>query len=173
MIVSSNTVNEKSNLLIFTMYTSMHALLDQREAHQSCAADTRKIILCTDVAESCISVSDACHVIDAGRTSRGARVSTRTSQLRASAVARNRSGICFHLFPRSEDLPNSSPQLLCSPLYQLALQIKLLGGSESVAEFFHRLPQPPHSSAIQHAVHILKTIDALDESENISELGQH
>ncbi|PWA26344.1 hypothetical protein CCH79_00018160 [Gambusia affinis] len=51
---------------------------------------------------------------------------------------------------------------------------KLLAPSSCpVAEFLSKAPQPPPTHAIQSAVQMLKTIDALDQNEDLTDLGFH
>uniref|UniRef100_A0A1A8DHY6 RNA helicase n=1 Tax=Nothobranchius kadleci TaxID=1051664 RepID=A0A1A8DHY6_NOTKA len=56
---------------------------------------------------------------------------------------------------------------------ELCLQTKLLAPSCPVHEFLSRAPQPPPSHAIKSAVQMLKTIDALDQNEDLTDLGYH
>ncbi|XP_019712844.1 YTH domain-containing protein 2-like [Hippocampus comes] len=64
------------------------------------------------------------------------------------------------------------PQLRRMPLQELCLQTKLLTPS-LVSEFLSKAPQPPTAHAVKSAVQMLKTIDAMNQNEDLTALGFH
>ncbi|MEQ2178152.1 3'-5' RNA helicase ythdc2 [Goodea atripinnis] len=63
------------------------------------------------------------------------------------------------------------PHIVCQ---ELCLQTKLLAPSSClIAEFLSKAPQPPPTHAIQSAVQMLKIIDALDQNEDLTDMGFH
>ncbi|MEQ2296617.1 3'-5' RNA helicase ythdc2 [Ameca splendens] len=148
------------------------------------------IILSTNIAETSITIDDVVFVIDSGKVKEKSfdalsRVSmlktvwvSKASVLqRKGRAGRCRPGICFHLFSRfrfNNMQEFQVPQLLRMPLQELCLQTKLLAPSSClIAEFLSKAPQPPPTHAIQSAVQMLKIIDALDQNEDLTDMGFH
>ncbi|XP_039247577.2 3'-5' RNA helicase YTHDC2-like [Styela clava] len=125
-------------------------------------------------------------------------ISKSSALQRKGRAGRCRPGICFHLFSRSRYVAMSQYQtaeLLRTPLHELCLQAKLLsvppkrrrsrsdGSSEfddlkqeqadSIADFLSKAPEAPSRIMLANAVDLLKTIDALDPWEDLTELGHH
>uniref|UniRef100_A0A3B5MLE6 RNA helicase n=1 Tax=Xiphophorus couchianus TaxID=32473 RepID=A0A3B5MLE6_9TELE len=174
---------------VFTLHSDMQTL-DQKRAMKPAPSGVRKIILSTNIAETSITIDDVVFVIDSGKIKEKSfdtlsRVSmlktvwiSKASVLqRKGRAGRCRPGVCFHLFSRlrfNNMQEFQVPQLLRMPLQELCLQTKLLAPSSCpVAEFLSKAPQPPPTHAIQSAVQMLKTIDALDQNEDLTDLGFH
>ncbi|XP_074546808.1 3'-5' RNA helicase YTHDC2 [Halichoeres trimaculatus] len=174
---------------VFTLHSDMQTS-DQKRAMKMSPPGVRKIILSTNIAETSITINDVVFVIDSGKVKeKSFDTLSRVSMLKtvwiskASALQRKgragrcRPGICFHLFSRlrfSNMLTFQVPQLLRMPLQDLCLQTKLLAPSSCpIAEFLSKAPQPPPAHAIRNAVHMLKTIDAMDQFEDLTDLGYH
>ncbi|KAL7376832.1 hypothetical protein ABVT39_016645 [Epinephelus coioides] len=174
---------------VFTLHSDMQTL-DQKKAMKPSPPGVRKIILSTNIAETSITINDVVFVIDSGKVKeKSFDTLSRVSMLKrvwiskASALQRKgragrcQSGICFHLFSRlrfNNMQEFQVPQLLRMPLQELCLQTKLLAPSSCpVAEFLSKAPQPPAGHAIRSAVQMLKTIDAMDQYEDLTDLGYH
>lgn len=78
-----------------------------------------------------------------------------------------RPGLCFHMYSRqrSESLQEYQlPQLMRSPLDEVCLQVKLLGGhglagghsAARIAEFLAEAVEPPPSQAVEGAITMLE-----------------
>lgn len=68
--------------------------------------------------------------------------------------------------------PQSTPEILRVPLQELCLHSKLLAPSNTpIADFLSRALEPPPFLVTRNAVQLLKTIDALDSWEDLTELG--
>ncbi|TRY87943.1 hypothetical protein DNTS_005233 [Danionella cerebrum] len=172
---------------VFVLHSSMQTS-DQRKVLRSTPRGVRKIILSTNIAETSITVSDVVFVIDSGKVKEKAYdavnnmtmlkmvwISKASALQRKGRAGRCRPGVCFHLFSRlrfQSMLEHQVPQLLRMPLQELCLHTKLLV-SCPVAEFLSKAPEPPHMNSVKHAVQMLKTIDAMDPWENLTELGVH
>ncbi|XP_070706567.1 3'-5' RNA helicase YTHDC2 isoform X2 [Pempheris klunzingeri] len=174
---------------VFTLHSDMQTL-DQKKAMKTSPPGIRKIILSTNIAETSITINDVVFVIDSGKVKeksfdtlshvsmlKTVWISKASALQRKGRAGRCRPGICFHLFSRlrfSNMLEFQVPQLLRMPLQELCLQTKLLAPSSApVADFLSRAPQPPPIHAIRNAVQMLKTIDAMDHSEDLTDLGYH
>ncbi|NWR24734.1 YTDC2 helicase, partial [Emberiza fucata] len=86
-------------------------------------------------------------------------------------------GVCFRLFSRlrfQNMLEFQSPELLRMPLQELCLHTKLLAPINCpIVDFLMKAPDPPPAVTVRNAVHMLKTIDAMDPWEDLTELGYH
>ncbi|XP_076615090.1 3'-5' RNA helicase YTHDC2 isoform X1 [Chaetodon auriga] len=174
---------------VFTLHSDMQTL-DQKKAMKPTPPGVRKIILSTNIAETSITINDVVFVIDSGKVKeksfdtlshvsmlKTVWISKASALQRKGRAGRCRPGICFHLFSRlrfNSMLEFQVPQLLRMPLQELCLQTKLLAPSSCpVAEFLSKAPQPPPTHAIKNAVQMLKTIDAMDQHEDLTDLGCH
>uniref|UniRef100_A0A3B4VGQ8 RNA helicase n=1 Tax=Seriola dumerili TaxID=41447 RepID=A0A3B4VGQ8_SERDU len=174
---------------VFTLHSDMQTL-DQKKAMKTAPPGVRKIILSTNIAETSITINDVVFVIDSGKVKeksfdtlshvsmlKTVWISKASALQRKGRAGRCRPGVCFHLFSRlrfNNMLEFQVPQLLRMPLQELCLQTKLLAPSSSpVTEFLSKAPQPPPAHAIRNAVHMLKTIDAMDQYEDLTDLGYH
>ncbi|KAM9306788.1 3'-5' RNA helicase YTHDC2 isoform 2-T2 [Pholidichthys leucotaenia] len=174
---------------VFTLHSDMQTL-DQKKAMKVPPPGVRKIILSTNIAETSITINDVVFVIDSGKVKEKSYdtvshvsmlktvwISKASALQRKGRAGRCRPGICFHLFSqlRFKNMQEFQvPQLLRMPLQELCLQTKLLAPSScSVAEFLAKAPQPPPAHAIRNAVQMLKTIGAMDQNEDLTDLGYH
>ncbi|KFQ20659.1 putative ATP-dependent RNA helicase YTHDC2, partial [Mesitornis unicolor] len=67
-----------------------------------------------------------------------------------------------------------TPELLRMPLQELCLHTKLLAPVNcSIVDFLMKAPDPPPALIVRNAVQMLKTIDAMDPWEDLTELGYH
>ncbi|XP_073697034.1 3'-5' RNA helicase YTHDC2-like isoform X1 [Garra rufa] len=174
---------------VFILHSSMQTS-DQKKVLRNTPKGVRKIILSTNIAETSITVNDVVFVIDSGKVKEKAYdalnnvtmlkmvwISKASALQRKGRAGRCRPGMCFHLFSRlrfNNMLEHQIPQLLRMPLQELCLHTKLLAPiSCPIAEFLSKAPEPPHVHTVKHAVQMLKTIDAMDPWENLTELGYH
>ncbi|CAB1318506.1 unnamed protein product [Coregonus sp. 'balchen'] len=174
---------------VFTLHSNMQTS-DQKKVLKNTPAGVRKIILSTNIAETSITINDVVFVIDAGKVKEKSFdalnhvtmlkmvwISKASSLQRKGRAGRCRPGICFHLFSRlrfNNMLEYQVPQLLRMPLQELCLHTKLLAPITcSIAEFLSKAPEPPPILIVKNAVQMLKTIDAMDPWEDLTELGYH
>ncbi|XP_040069338.2 3'-5' RNA helicase YTHDC2 isoform X2 [Ixodes scapularis] len=163
---------------------------EQRQVFNTMPPGVRKIILSTNIAETSITISDVSFVIDSGKVKeksfdsltgttllKSVWVSRASALQRKGRAGRTRPGVCFHLFSRQRFLglaPFQQPELLRLPLQELCLQAKLLvAPNVPIADFLARAPNPPAFMVTRTAVSLLKAIDALDPSEQLTEMGLH
>ncbi|XP_073200826.1 3'-5' RNA helicase YTHDC2 isoform X3 [Lepidochelys kempii] len=147
-------------------------------------------ILSTNIAETSITVNDVVFVIDSGKMKEKSFdalncvtmlkmvwISKASAIQRKGRAGRCRPGICFRLFSRlrfQNMLEFQTPELLRMPLQELCLHTKLLAPINCpIADFLMKAPDPPPSLIVRNAVQMLKTIDAMDTWEDLTELGYH
>ncbi|XP_061118444.1 3'-5' RNA helicase YTHDC2 [Conger conger] len=174
---------------VFTLHSNMQTS-DQKKVLKASPPGVRKIILSTNIAETSITVNDVVFVIDAGKVKEKSFdalnhvtmlkmvwISKASALQRKGRAGRCRPGICFHLFSRlrfNNMLEYQVPQLLRMPLQELCLHTKLLAPITCpIAEFLSKAPEPPPTLIVKNAVQMLKTIDAMDPWEDLTELGYH
>lgn len=180
-------LGDPSRVLLLACHGSM-ASTEQKLIFNKPQDGVRKIVLATNMAETSITINDVVFVVDCGKakeTSYDALnntpcllptwISKASARQRRGRAGRVQPGECYHLYPRCVHDAFSDyqlPELLRTPLQSLCLQIKSLqlGG---ISEFLSKALQPPELLSVQNAIEYLKIIGALDESENLTVLGQN
>uniref|UniRef100_A0A671FHS6 RNA helicase n=1 Tax=Rhinolophus ferrumequinum TaxID=59479 RepID=A0A671FHS6_RHIFE len=174
---------------VFMLHSNMQTS-DQKKVLKNPPAGVRKIILSTNIAETSITVNDVVFVIDSGKVKEKSFdalnfvtmlkmvwISKASAIQRKGRAGRCRPGICFRLFSRlrfQNMLEFQTPELLRMPLQELCLHTKLLAPVNCpIADFLMKAPEPPPALIVRNAVQMLKTIDAMDIWEDLTELGYH
>nr|XP_041567359.1 LOW QUALITY PROTEIN: 3'-5' RNA helicase YTHDC2 [Taeniopygia guttata] len=174
---------------VFVLHSSMQTLY-QKKVLESPPFGIRKIILSTNIAETSITVSDVVFVIDSGKVKEKSFdalshvtmvkmgwISKASTIQRKGRAGRCQPGVCFRLFSRlrfQNMLEFQSPELLRMPLQEICLYTKILAPINCpIVDFLMKAPDPPPAVTVRNAVHMLKTIDAMDPWEDLTELGYH
>ncbi|XP_037229224.1 3'-5' RNA helicase YTHDC2 isoform X1 [Falco rusticolus] len=174
---------------VFMLHSNMQTL-DQKKVLKSPPAGVRKIILSTNIAETSITVNDVVYVIDSGKMKEKSFdalssvtmlkmvwISKASAIQRRGRAGRCKPGVCFRLFSRlrfQNMLEYQTPELLRMPLQELCLHTKLLAPVNCpIVDFLMKAPDPPPALIVRNAVQMLKTIDAMDPWEDLTELGYH
>ncbi|NWI53620.1 YTDC2 helicase, partial [Calyptomena viridis] len=175
---------------VFMLHLSVQTL-DQRKVLESPPSGIRKIaILSTSIAETSITVNDVVFVIDSGKVKeksfdalshvamlKTVWISKASAIQRKGRAGRCQPGVCFRLFSRlrfQNMLEFQTPELLRMPLQEICLYTKLLAPVNCpIVDFLMKAPDPPPAVTVRNAVHMLKTIDAMDPWEDLTELGYH
>ncbi|XP_025267092.1 putative ATP-dependent RNA helicase DHX30 [Camponotus floridanus] len=160
---------------------------EQRKIFEHISADTRKIILATDIAETGITVSDVIYVIDSAirKESRWDEnkdllcisnrwVSQANIHQRKGRAGRVKPGESYHLITKAEYQklePHPIPQVLCNPLEKVVLDTKTYT-NETAENFLSNLLEPPKPVSIRKAVENLINLGVLDDEENLTALGR-
>ncbi|KAL9687667.1 hypothetical protein QQ045_032074 [Rhodiola kirilowii] len=180
-------LGDPNRVLLQTCHGSM-ATSEQKLIFEKPPPNIRKIILATNMAEASITINDVVFVIDCGKAKETTYdalnntpcllpswISQASARQRRGRAGRVQPGECYHLYPRCVYEAFSEyqlPELLRTPLNSLCLQIKSLQ-VESIGGFLSSALQPPEPRAVQNAVEFLKMIGALDETENLTNLGKY
>ncbi|XP_025915664.1 3'-5' RNA helicase YTHDC2 isoform X4 [Apteryx rowi] len=174
---------------VFMLHSNMQTS-DQKKVLKSPPSGIRKIILSTNIAETSITVNDVVFVIDSGKMKEKSFdalncvtmlkmvwISKASAIQRKGRAGRCWPGVCFRLFSKirfQNMLEFQTPELLRMPLQELCLHTKLLAPINCpIADFLMKAPDPPPALIVRNAVQMLKTIDAMDTWEDLTELGYH
>ncbi|XP_063990992.1 3'-5' RNA helicase YTHDC2-like [Diachasmimorpha longicaudata] len=174
---------------LFILHSNMQTA-DQKRVFRPSLPECRKIILSTNIAETSITIDDVVYVIDCGKvkeksfdaisnvcTLRSDWISQACAKQRMGRAGRCQKGICYRLFSsiRYNSMQvYSTPEILRLPLQELCLFTKHLApGNTPIAEYLDRALEPPSNVVTRNAVQLLKSIDALDAWEDLTELGTH
>ena len=188
-INNDDKINQGMRINLFILHSNMQTC-DQKRVFKPTPPGTRKLILSTNIAETSITIDDVIYVIDCGKvkeksfdaisgvcTLRSNWISQACAKQRKGRAGRCQRGFCYRLFSsiRYNNMqPNQTPEILRLPLQELCLYTKHLApGNTPIAEFLERALEPPSNIVIRNAVQLLKTIDALDPWEDLTELGSH
>ncbi|KAI0523117.1 hypothetical protein KFK09_005507 [Dendrobium nobile] len=175
-------------LRLVTTSISSHRNLTLKLIFQNPPPNVRKIVLATNMAEASITINDIVFVVDCGKAKETTYdalnntpcllpswISKASAQQRRGRAGRVQPGECYHLYPKcvyDAFADYQLPELLRTPLNSLCLQIKSLQLG-SITQFLSASMQPPEPLAVQNAVEFLKMISALDENENLTNLGRY
>lgn len=179
-------LGDPNRVLLLTCHGSM-ATSEQKLIFEKPPPNVRKIVLATNMAEASITINDVVFVVDCGKAKETTYdalnntpcllpswISQASARQRRGRAGRVQPGECYHLYPRcvyEAFAEYQLPELLRTPLNSLCLQIKSLQVG-SIGEFLSAALQPPKPLAVQNAVGFLKLIGALDENENLTNLGK-
>uniref|UniRef100_A0A915E1G8 RNA helicase n=1 Tax=Ditylenchus dipsaci TaxID=166011 RepID=A0A915E1G8_9BILA len=143
----------------------------------SAAYQSRKVVLCTNIAETSVTIPGICHVIDCGfvkmrvhnsksdlETLMVLPISKSSADQRAGRAGRIRPGKCFRLYTESEynKLTNTTiPEIQRGDLASVVLKLKSLG-IQNILKFNYL--SRPSSKAMVHALHLLYALGAIDDA---------
>lgn len=175
-----------TNFRIYMLHSNMQTN-DQNAVFKPVPPNTRKIILSTNIAETSITIDDVVYVIDSGKvkqkhydsvTSTTSLTATWISQAcatqRAGRAGRTKPGVCFRLFTRQRfDAMDkfTLPEILRVPLTEICLQTSIIASHTSILNFLSKAIQPPSTMSIKQSIKLLQKLGALDDDENLTELG--
>lgn len=162
-------------------FFGQQSLMEQEKVFASYSA--RKVIVATNIAETSLTIPGVRVVIDPGlqRSSiydpktgisrlEDENASMAAINQRRGRAGRTDTGICFRLFSEKEERPKFDiPEIQRTDLAGIVLKMKRLGIVD-VLNF--RFIDPPEKAQIRKAVSVLKILGALDDEENITEIGK-
>ncbi|TRY69262.1 hypothetical protein TCAL_13343 [Tigriopus californicus] len=177
----------RGRVKIFPLHSLMPTI-NQKEIFSRPPEGVRKIVIATNIAETSITIDDVVFVVDCGKikmtnydpksnlaTLKPEWVAEANARQRRGRAGRVQPGICYHLFTKSRAMTLDKfvqPEMLRTKLEELVLQIKSLGFGK-VAPFLSKVMEPPEDLTIERALTMLRTINALDEEEQLTALGFH
>ncbi|XP_047132909.1 3'-5' RNA helicase YTHDC2 isoform X1 [Hydra vulgaris] len=187
-LIASPEFSSRAKYQILLLH-SMIPPSSQRKVFTKPPLGVRKIILSTNLAETSITIDDVVYVIDSGKvkenshdpinsasTLRTVWISKASAMQRRGRAGRCSNGICYHLFSqeRFQHLQlYQDAEILRIPIHSLCLQSKMLAPVNiSIADYLSKAPEPPSILMIRNSIHLLKAIGALDENEDMTDLGK-
>ncbi len=147
-------------------------------------SNKRKIIIATNIAETSITIDGVKFVVDSGLINEkdfdlenGMEIisvkphAKSGCEQRKGRAGRTAPGVCYRLysqadFERRQDF--QKPEISRSNLDHVVLTMKRMGINDIINFDFI---ESPDRQALVHAIRTLQDLDALDEKENITELG--
>lgn len=172
-------------------HVSVHALhgsLDagtQDRAILPAPLGERKIVLATAIAETSLTIEGVRVVIDAGLQRRAVfdpgsgmtrlattRVSAAAAEQRKGRAGRREPGVCYRLYSESQQAalaPFTPPEILEADLAPLALELACWGVRDTSELFWL---DPPPTGHLQQARTLLRELDALDASDQLTPHGR-
>lgn len=185
-LLSGSRALANGSFRIYMLHSNMQTN-DQNAVFKSVPHGTRKIILSTNIAETSITIDDVVFVIDSGKvkqkhydsvTSTTSLTATWISQAcatqRSGRAGRTKPGMCFRLFSRQrfEAMDKFTlPEILRVPLTEICLQTSIIASHTSILNFLSKAIQPPSTMSIKQSIKLLQKLGALDDDENLTELG--
>lgn len=180
-------LGDESKVLVLPCHGGM-ASAEQRLIFDHPPPNVRKIVLATNMAETSITINDVVFIVDCGKakeTSYDALnntpcllpswISKASARQRRGRAGRVQPGEAYHIYPKAvydAFADYQLPELHRVPLHSLCLQIKSLKLG-SIEAFLSKAMQPPEPLSVKNSVHLLKTIGALDDNEELTHLGRH
>jgi len=178
------------NVTSVVMLHSQMASAEHKKAFKPAKAGLRKVILSTNIAETGVTLDDVVFVIDSGKVKeksfdaisnstmlKSDWISQSSATQRKGRAGRCQPGKVYRLFSSirySHLSPYQTPEILRTPLLELCLQTKLLAPPNTpIADFLAKVPEPPAFLVTRSAVQWLKTLEALDQWEEVTPLGSH
>ena len=159
--------------------------VEQQAALAPGAADTRRIVLATNVAESSVTLPGIRAVIDTGLAReprfdpnsgftrlQTVNIAQASAEQRAGRAGRVAPGVAYRLWPQSRRLQASrAPEIEQVELSALALELAAWGITADSRDGLHWLDPPP-PGALAQGRELLKRLGALDTHGRITALGQ-
>lgn len=161
------------------------SLADQRKVFTPYPSGTRKIVYCTNIAETSVTVDGVVYVIDCGYQKQTlyhanvrveyllpAVISKASAEQRRGRAGRTRSGCCYRLVTEKEFEnfpPQSYPEVLCSSVVDIVLLLLEVGVLNPLAFDF---VDPPSEESLNDAFFQLLLYGIVNEELQLTPLGK-
>ncbi|CCJ29239.1 unnamed protein product [Pneumocystis jirovecii] len=176
---------DKSKYRIYMLHSAIPYM--QNDVFEKLEPGIRKIILATNIAETSITIPDVVYVVDTckhrekiyDQTKRitsllSTWISQSNSKQRAGRAGRVRNGYYYALISKNRHsalAAASLPEILRSDLQEICLQIKAIGVKDSISKILSETIEVPSKEAVEYGLKRLHSLNALDENENLTPLG--
>jgi ATP-dependent RNA helicase DHX57 len=195
LIFLPGTMEIDRTLQALSQFANLHALplhaslmpVEQKRVFPPAPHGKRKVIACTNVAETSITIEDIVAVIDTGRVKETSYdpqnnmvrlaetwASRAACKQRRGRAGRVRAGDCYKLYTRNAEakmMERPDPEIRRVPLEQMCLSIKAMG-VQDVSGFLASALTPPESTAVEGAIGLLSQMGAITDDE-LTALGRH
>ena len=182
----SKHVSGAKKWIVLLLHSAL-SIEEQDKVFDIAPEGTRKCIVCTNIAETSVTIDGIRFVVDSGKVKEMGYdqeckmqrlqeywVSQASAEQRKGRAGRTGPGICFRLYSRTEFnhfLPYTIPEIMRVPLEAVVLQIKALNlGDPRAFKFI----QSPGIEAVESAIRGLTDQQAIRDSplEELTPLGQ-
>ncbi|XP_050524124.1 3'-5' RNA helicase YTHDC2-like isoform X2 [Daktulosphaira vitifoliae] len=169
------------------MLHSMMQTSDQQRVFLPVPKGYQKVILATNIVETSVTINDIVYVIDSGRVKQKGYnafngiscmnvnwISQSCAKQRAGRAGRLCAGECYRLYSRDHYSfmgTHDIPEILRMPLQELCMLAKVITNNMRVMDFLALAIQPPPTLSVIAALEYLKTIEAMDINEDLTDLG--
>ncbi|KAI2484092.1 ATP-dependent RNA helicase A [Pyrenophora tritici-repentis] len=195
LIFLPGTMEIDRTLQALSHFVNLHALplhaslmpVEQKRVFPPAPHGKRKVIACTNVAETSITIEDIVAVIDTGRVKETSYdpqnnmvrlaetwASRAACKQRRGRAGRVRAGDCYKMYTRNAEakmMERPDPEIRRVPLEQMCLSIKSMG-VQDVSGFLASALTPPESTAVEGAIRLLSQMGAITDNE-LTALGRH
>ncbi|MGF7101403.1 ATP-dependent RNA helicase [Borreliella kurtenbachii] len=178
-------LNSKKNLIIFPLYGRMPKEA-QEQIFMPTPKNKRKIIVSTNIAETSITVENIKIVIDSGKVKTNkfqtkthtyslqeVPISKSSATQRAGRAGRLSKGTCYRLYKREDYQLREDYQkeeIYRTDLSEVVLRMADIG----IRDFTHfDFISKPSAHSIQTASKILKSLDAINNKNELTEIGKY
>ncbi|MBB6212934.1 helicase-related protein [Borreliella californiensis] len=178
-------LNSKKNLIIFPLYGRMPKEA-QEQIFMATPKNKRKIIVSTNIAETSITIENIKIVIDSGKVKTNkfqtkthiyslqeVPISKSSATQRAGRAGRLSKGTCYRLYKREDYQLREDYQkeeIYSTDLSEVVLRMADIG----IRDFTHfDFISKPSTHSIQTASKILKSLDAINNKNELTEIGKY
>ncbi len=178
-------LNSKKNLIIFPLYGRMPKEA-QEQIFMTTPKNKRKIIVSTNIAETSITIENIKIVIDSGKVKTNkfqtkthtyslqeVPISKSSATQRAGRAGRLSKGTCYRLYKREDYQLREDYQkeeIYRTDLSEVVLRMADIG----IRDFTHfDFISKPSTHSIQTASKILKSLDAINNKNELTEIGKY
>lgn len=181
---SSLSSSSITDVVVLPLYGAL-SLSDQRKVFSRYPAGTRKIIYCTNIAETSVTVDGVVYVIDCGYQKQtlyhaNARVeyllpaviSKASAEQRRGRAGRTQEGFCYRLVTEKDYErfpPQSYPEVLCRSVVDIVLLLLEVGVDNPLQFDFI---DPPSEDSLSDALFQLLLYGMVDEALQLTPLGK-
>jgi HrpA-like RNA helicase len=176
--------SSSTELLICPLYAALSSDL-QLQVFAPTPQGKRKVVLSTNIAETSVTLSGVCFVVDTGLakmrtffprsgldTLLAQPISRAAARQRQGRAGRDAPGKCFRLYTEDtymELLAETIPEIKRTNMAHVVLQLKALGLEDVLALDF--LDAPPRETMVR-ALMTLYALEALDASGKLTDMGR-
>ena len=182
---TKNLGNRIAELIICPIYANLPSD-QQSKIFEKTPKGSRKVVLATNIAETSLTISGICYVIDCGfskQNSYNARtgmeslmvtpISQAAANQRSGRAGRTQAGKCFRLYTawsfQKELEPNTTPEILRTNMGNVVLMLKSMGINDLMS--FDFMDRPPPEALIR-ALEQLYALGALNDRGELTKLGR-
>lgn len=181
----ANADGQLRPLLVFPVYSSLPPR-EQKRIYETPPANTRKVVVATNIAETSITIDGVVYVVDCGLCKqnyfnyramveelRVLPISQASATQRAGRAGRTQKGECYRLYTtytfRNELPQETVPEILRSCMSSVVLQLKALG-IDNLLQF--EFLDMPSTASLERALDHLYLLGAMKQDGRLTRTGR-